>query len=77
MRTEMKQYLYTGPLSGVTLEPSTKGGAPLETLLHPGHEYSFPPTNKWVKRLVARGLLTEVQPQVVVEEKKKGKGSDA
>ena len=48
-----KVYVYTGPLSGVSL----RGGK--EVMLHPGNEVTLPDDNEFVKTLVAMGRLKE------------------
>ncbi len=58
------KYIYSGPLTGVTLKPDKEGEKPREVMLHPGAEVSLPAENPYVKTLVAQKFLTEV----VVEE---------
>ena len=53
----MKRYLYTGPLSGVTLSDGT------EVMLFPGKEVSFPEGNKYAKTLIAQGYLEELKEE--------------
>ncbi len=48
-----KLYVYSGPLSGVSL----RGGK--EVMLHPGTEVVLPEDNEFVKTLVAMGRLKE------------------
>lgn len=45
------KYVYSGPLSGVTLKDGT------EVLLHPGAAVELPEDNRYVKTLRARGHL--------------------
>lgn len=51
-----KQYLYRGPLSGVTLA----GGR--ECMLYPNTRVMLPSDSPYVARLVAKGLLVPEAP---------------
>jgi len=53
-----KTYLYSGPLSGVTLDSGE------EVMLHPGKEVPLPEDNPYVQSLVAQRLLTETKTEV-------------
>ncbi|MGE4402847.1 MAG: hypothetical protein AB7F61_14325 [Desulfobulbus sp.] len=50
----MKQYTYTGPLSGVSLKGHD------DIMLHPGAEVKMPEDHVYTKRLLKRGWLQEV-----------------
>lgn len=50
----MKQYTYTGPLSGVSL----KGHG--DIMLHPGGMVEMPEEHAYTQRLIKRGWLREV-----------------
>lgn len=52
----MTEYIYTGPLSGVTL----RGVG--EIMLIPGAAVSLPADNDYTRRLIKRGWLTENAP---------------
>ena len=51
----MTTYLYTGPLSSVTLGDGT------EVLLHPGHTVQLPDKHPYVATMVALGHLSPVR----------------
>lgn len=51
------RYLYSGPLSGVTLDDGR------EVMLHPGTVVALPAENPYVRTLVAKELLTEEKTQ--------------
>ena len=55
------KYLYSGPLSGVTLDNGK------EVMLHPGEEVQLPVDNSYVKSLVVQRLLTEASPEAAAE----------
>jgi len=56
-----EKYLYSGQLSGVTLDDGE------EVMLHPGKEVSLPVDNSYVKSLVAQRLLTEISTETAAE----------
>lgn len=53
-----KTYLYSGPLSGVTLDNGE------EVMLHPGKEVTLPEENPYVQSLVAQRLFMETTTEV-------------
>jgi len=53
----MKEYLYSGPASGVTLSDGT------EILLWPGKSHSLPENHEYVRTLVALNHLTPVSEE--------------
>ncbi len=61
----MKQYTYTGPLSGVSL----KGHG--DIMLHPGSVVELPEDHPYTSRLIKRGWLEEMPA-----EKKKAAKAD-
>lgn len=61
----MKTYIYSGPVSGVTL--NTPDG-PLEVMLHPGKPVHLPEDNEYVRTLIAKKRLSEVPAEQVEEE---------
>ncbi len=61
-----KKYIYSGPLTGVTLAPDEPGGKPREVMLHPGRTVSLPSDNHYVKSLLARKFLAEVQEETTL-----------
>ncbi|HHR4769126.1 TPA: hypothetical protein ACS55J_000682 [Salmonella enterica] len=54
------KYIYTGPLSGVSLN---EGDVVREVLLHPGQEVELEPDNEYAQTLLAEGYLQEVPVQ--------------
>lgn len=65
-------YLYTGPMSGVTL--ATADG-PREVLLIPGKPADLPGTHEYTRILLARGHLVPVAPAKAAAPKKTAKGA--
>jgi len=65
-----KNYLYVGPISGVTL----KNGQ--EIMMFPNKEVTLPDDNGYVKKLVAQKFLQEVVKETVVQTKGKGKNEN-
>lgn len=55
----MKKYLYSGPLSGTSLNigPSKKPEV-MEIMLHPGKSVDLPEEHEYTKTLLALGHLT-------------------
>lgn len=60
-----KKYLYTGPLSGVSL----KGEG--DIMLHPGQIVELPERNYYTERLMRKGWLKEVEPETKITKKEK------
>ncbi len=54
----MKKYLYSGPLSGVSLK---EGDDIIDIMLIPDGVVSMPPDNEYTKRLIRKGWLREVK----------------
>jgi hypothetical protein len=70
----MKEYIYTGPLSGVSL----KGHG--DIMLHPGATVELPEDHDYTARLVRKGWITatDTPPQITRTKKKTEEGvSDA
>jgi len=59
-----RKYLYTGPMTGVTL------GDGREILLYPGKETTLPDDNEYVKTLVALKRLSPVEGDAIIAETK-------
>lgn len=62
----MKEYIYSGPLSGVSL----KGHG--DIMLHPGSKVELPEDHEYTARLVRKGWLvaTDTPPKVNRSKKK-------
>jgi hypothetical protein len=59
-----KKYVYSGPTSGVTLRIGEgKASKSREVMLFDGKAVELPPEHPYVKRLTARGQLTEPKTQ--------------
>lgn len=70
------KYLYTGPLSGVTLQD--KSGKAVEIMLLPNREVELPDTHDYTKTLVALGHLQELAtPSAPAGAPSKGPGRSA
>jgi len=52
----MKEYIYSGPLSGVSLKRHA------DAMLHPGATVELPEDHPYTRRLVKRGWLVELPP---------------
>lgn len=65
----MKSFRYSGPLSVTTLYKRTPEGKrePLRVTLRDGEEQELPEEHPLVRALIARGRLTPVEPDTLVE----------
>lgn len=61
----MKKYLYSGPISGATIK--TNENKSIEVVFHDGKTYELPSDNAYVKTLIARGHLTQVDDKSVIK----------
>lgn len=66
-----KNYIYSGPPSGVTLPDGR------ETVLHPGQSATLPEDNAWVRTNLALGNLTEAPEPEKTARKRKEESTDA
>ena len=53
-----RTYIYTGPVSAVTLPADNAHPRGRHVQLHPGHAVTLPDGNAYVRGLIARGYLT-------------------
>ncbi|MCL1861787.1 MAG: hypothetical protein FWG52_09705 [Proteobacteria bacterium] len=65
-------YLYIGPMGGVTLKAD---GSTCEVLLVPGKAVDLPENHEYTSMLLARGLLKPIAPAKAAGIKKTTKGA--